>query len=124
MTKKKIMKRNYDDPEYKKFRIAVLKRDRFFCQWPGCGSSKRLNVHHIKTWTHHPGLRYDVSNGVTLCRVCHGRIWRKEDQYIQLLTLIARRNAIKPPKKPSTKSKRPKSWAARYTKAKQKEKRK
>jgi hypothetical protein len=42
-----------------------------------CGKPKwrttgiRINAHHIWPWAEHPELRYDVSNGVTLCVSCH-----------------------------------------------------
>lgn len=82
------MNRNYDDPAYKKFRIDVLKRDKFKCQMPGCKSKKNLNVHHIKTWAGASSLRYEKSNGITLCRYCHKSITGKESHYEQLFREI------------------------------------
>lgn len=61
---------DYSRPEYKQFRAAVVERDNWTCQ--DCGKrGGRLGVHHIKSWAEHPDLRYDVSNGTTLCRPCH-----------------------------------------------------
>lgn len=59
-------------PEYIDWRTAVYERDNFTCQ--ECGArGVPLNAHHIKHWQHHPDLRFDVSNGVTLCEDCHAK---------------------------------------------------
>lgn len=47
----------------------VKKRDGFKCI--KCDSDKKLCAHHIKSWKDHPELRYELSNGETLCRSCH-----------------------------------------------------
>lgn len=73
--------RNYLSPEYTKWRTDVKKRDNYQCQWPGCGTNKRIQVHHIKTWAKHPGLRYTIANGITLCRKCHDSIKGKEQDF-------------------------------------------
>lgn len=75
------MTRNWDDPNYKKWRVSVYKRDNFQCQMPGCKSKKRLNAHHIKRWADNPALRFNVNNGITLCYNCHKKIHNREDQY-------------------------------------------
>jgi 5-methylcytosine-specific restriction endonuclease McrA len=82
------MKRNYDDPQYKQFRKDVLKRDKFKCKMPGCKSSKSLQVHHIKKWSKASALRYDINNGITLCRYCHKSVTGKEKHYEQLFESI------------------------------------
>lgn len=73
--------RNFNDPQYKKWRKEVYARDKHQCQWPGCEANKRLNAHHIKTWAHYPGLRFEVSNGITLCYYHHKFIRGLEDIY-------------------------------------------
>jgi 5-methylcytosine-specific restriction endonuclease McrA len=75
------MKRNYDDPDYKKFRTSVLKRDGFKCQMPNCYNTQSLNVHHIQKWSRASSLRYEPSNGITLCKYCHKSITGKEIHY-------------------------------------------
>jgi len=69
---------------YKNWRQSIFKRDGFTCQLcstfnhKGLGKTIRLNAHHLKSWTHHPELRYSVSNGLTLCQDCHDE-FRKVD---------------------------------------------
>ncbi|MDQ2830289.1 MAG: HNH endonuclease [Chloroflexota bacterium] len=64
----------YKDPRYAAWRDAVLTRDDNTCQ--DCGQhghpdEKGFAAHHLKPYATYPALRLDVSNGVTLCRVCH-----------------------------------------------------
>lgn len=73
--------RNFNDPQYKKWRKQVYIRDNHQCQWPGCSSKKKLNAHHIKTWANYPGLRFEISNGITLCYNHHKIIKGLEDIY-------------------------------------------
>ena len=56
--------------EYDEWRLAVYKKDHYTCQ--DCGH--RFNgivAHHIKSFAGFPELRYNVENGITLCRSCH-----------------------------------------------------
>jgi len=78
------MKRNYQDPAYEQFRKDVLKRDKFKCKMPNCNCRSSLQVHHIKKWSSAGSLRYDPSNGITLCRKCHNSIRGKEHHYESL----------------------------------------
>jgi 5-methylcytosine-specific restriction endonuclease McrA len=80
--------RDFDDPQYISWRAEVRKRDGYKCR--KCGSRKRLQIHHIKSWAKAPELRYTPSNGITLCRTCHQRIWGNEQAYErQCLALLA-----------------------------------
>lgn len=54
---------------YKKWSSAVKKRDDYKCC--ECGSADKPHAHHVKPWRSFPELRYDVSNGKTLCEPCH-----------------------------------------------------
>ena len=87
-----MMYSNYDDPLYKNFRKKVLARDKRTCQWQGCKSKKKLNVHHIKTWAEYPGFRYEVSNGITLCRAHHDMIKGLEHVYESVFSKIVYNN--------------------------------
>ena len=77
-----------DSDEYKKWRAAVYKRDRRTCQFPGCGSKRKIQIHHIKRWVDYPSLRYNLNNGICLCNICHGRIHGHEDSYAMMFMRI------------------------------------
>lgn len=59
--------------EYRIWRMNVFRRDRFTCQDCGC-VGKNLVAHHVKEWSDYPELRFDVDNGLTLCRSCHAKV--------------------------------------------------
>lgn len=66
--------------KYRKWRESVLKRDNYICQ--ECGTSKKLNVHHIKHFSDHEELRYDMGNAVTLCELCHRKLHKEERENV------------------------------------------
>lgn len=69
-------KRGYKSEHFKHWRTAVFERDGYTCQ--GCGQhSGYLTAHHIKPFAKYPELRYEVSNGTTLCEPCHA----EQDHY-------------------------------------------
>lgn len=56
--------------EYREWRNSVFKRDNYIC----CKchkNSRKLEAHHILSWKNHKTLRYDIDNGITLCKSCH-----------------------------------------------------
>lgn len=57
--------------QYNRWRAAILERDNSTCQ--SCGSMNDIVVHHIIDWKKSVELRFDVTNGITLCRPCHGK---------------------------------------------------
>ena len=61
--------------EYKDWRESVYRRDNWTCQECGSRSEKRkrlrLNADHIKPFALYPELRFELSNGRTLCESCH-----------------------------------------------------
>lgn len=66
---KKVYK-HYQNIDYRIWRERVFKRDNFTCQ--DCKiRGGLLHPHHIKSYTYFPELRYEVSNGKTLCKPCH-----------------------------------------------------
>lgn len=70
---KKPRKAAMSRKEYKNWRRLVFERDCHTCQ--KCQlPSEELHAHHLKPWNNHPELRYDISNGVTLCDKCHLKI--------------------------------------------------
>ncbi len=68
--------------EYTEWRKHVFERDGFTCQdcsaHSGNGTAIILHPHHIKPFATNPELRYDLSNGITLCFACH----RKQHQHV------------------------------------------
>lgn len=56
--------------EYQEWRRSVFERDNFTCQ--SCQErGGALQADHVKPWSRFPDLRYDVSNGRTMCVECH-----------------------------------------------------
>lgn len=67
-TKQRTLAMSRDD--YKQWRKAVFERDNYTCQ--SCNiKGGDLEADHIKAWCSFPDLRYEISNGQTLCKDCH-----------------------------------------------------
>jgi len=97
---KKARKNNErDTDEYRAFREIVLKRDGRKCQMPGCGSRRRLQVHHIMRYADSLYGRLNPDNAITLCFVCHKFITGSEHNYAILFNSIAIDNSTKKKKK-------------------------
>jgi hypothetical protein len=56
--------------DIKRWMVAVMEFDNWACQ--NCGTTKNLDAAHIEGRNVRPDLKFDPSNGVTLCRHCHG----------------------------------------------------
>jgi len=52
------------------WRKSVFERDDYTCQFCGLRGTY-LEADHIKPWAYFPDLRYELSNGRTLCKPCH-----------------------------------------------------
>jgi hypothetical protein len=85
--------RSKSDPKLAAWSRAVKKRDGNQCQWPGkfrgclnffipaelmaspCATGdKRIDPHHIAPRSRRPDLKYELSNGIALCRTHHNWI--------------------------------------------------
>lgn len=88
-----LNKRMREVPEMKIWRINVFERDKYICQMPDCDKTERyLNAHHIKRFIDYPELRFDIDNGITLCKRCHNKTKGKEDNFIKLFSEIINLN--------------------------------
>ncbi len=56
-------------PKQDSWSRKVRKRDNYTCQV--CGSQENLLAHHLDSYSSNKELRYDVGNGITICRECH-----------------------------------------------------
>lgn len=83
-------------PEYKLWRMAVLKRDGFKCKkcHKKLAKGSPLQVHHIRKYADYPELRFILSNGITLCWNCHKVMKDCENGYIPMcISLISNTSA-------------------------------
>lgn len=70
-------KKARNSSEYKDWKRSVFERDNYTCQL--CGSKKDLQAHHKLDFVEFPDKRFDVDNGLTLCRSCHNKIHYEEE---------------------------------------------
>ncbi len=70
-------KRIRNSQEFISWRNAVFDRDNFTCRKCGAKSTKgkytRIEAHHILPFASHPESRFDIENGITLCKKCHSK---------------------------------------------------
>lgn len=70
-----INERIRKSPKYKLWRKQVYERDNYTCVWCDARNAKGNKVHlqadHIKPFALYPELRFELSNGRTLCVPCH-----------------------------------------------------
>lgn len=57
--------------EYKEWRKAVFIRDSYKCKIQNGDCVHEIHAHHILRFSEYPELRYELSNGITLCRNHH-----------------------------------------------------
>lgn len=65
--------------KYKEWARLVKEKDNYECKHCGLKEIGSLQSHHIIPWEDSIKLRFEISNGLTLCRVCH----TKEDRRIK-----------------------------------------
>lgn len=72
-TKLKISDRHQEDVQYIYWARQIKNRDNWKCKINNKECNGRLEAHHILSWREHKELRYDISNGITLCHYHHPR---------------------------------------------------
>lgn len=81
-------KQERNDMAYKEWRRLVWERDGFKCQLQDDTCFNKIEAHHIITWSEDESKRYDVSNGITLCKKHHPKIKKQVESYKELFTKI------------------------------------
>jgi len=81
-------------PNYIIWRNSVYQRDNYICQ--KCKTKKPyIEAHHIFNWNDNPDKRYDIQNGITLCRECnvefHRQYGKKCNNFKQLKEYLIQR---------------------------------
>jgi len=65
----------YNTTAWRRLRMDILVRDRFTCQWPGCGrietDTSQLVADHREPHRGNERMFWDRSNLQTLCKPCH-----------------------------------------------------
>jgi hypothetical protein len=77
-----------NDMAYKEWRRLVWERDGFKCQLKDDTCLNKIEAHHIVTWSEDESKRYDVSNGITLCKKHHPKIKKQVENSKELFTKI------------------------------------
>lgn len=66
--KNKLIRESYEGNFWRK---SVFKRDNYICQCCGDDKGGNLQAHHIENFRDNEDLRFDIENGITLCKNCH-----------------------------------------------------
>jgi len=83
-----FLRKFYNTELYKTWRMSVYSRDHFTCKLCGGTKSGTLRAHHIFPKRDFPDLVYDINNGITLCKNCHEKTYKKEYEFITVLKQI------------------------------------
>jgi hypothetical protein len=60
----------------------ILARDGYRCMV--CGETGKVVPHHILPWGKYADLRFDLNNGITLCKECHYITYKREEEYAHI----------------------------------------
>lgn len=64
----------------KVWRKTVMELDDYTCAFCKIRGGN-LEVHHIKRFSEYPELRFDITNGITLCKDCHDETKGREEHF-------------------------------------------
>jgi hypothetical protein len=81
-------KHTLTNPPYKKWRKSVFERDKFTCKLLNNACKGQLQAHHIQRWADYPELRYELTNGITLCQGHHPRKVSEEKRLAPLFNRL------------------------------------
>lgn len=74
---------------FEKWRELILERDNYICRICHCRDKIVLITHHIIGWNSSIERRYDITNGITLCNCCHGKITKRgEKKFVKSFSAI------------------------------------
>lgn len=68
--------------EYEEWRKKVFERDHFTCQVCGYDKGHILIAHHLKSFSEYPELRFDIDNGLTVCKACHNKLHPERNKHL------------------------------------------
>lgn len=89
--------------EYLKWRSLIYKRDKYQCRICNSKVGNNFNAHHSFSFALYPELRFDINNGVTICKKCHKLLHKifgrepkviPEKEWIDLITHYCRIKGI------------------------------
>lgn len=85
----KLKKRqNRNDPAYKEWVKKVKNRDNWKCRINNKNCKGNIVAHHIIPWSKNKELRYNINNGITLCKNHHPTKRDEENKLINFFKKI------------------------------------
>jgi len=69
-----------DDKRVRAWKKEILTKGK--CE--RCGSTERLEAHHVLRWSDYPMGRFDINNGECLCHNCHTEEHHGEPEYYMM----------------------------------------
>lgn len=77
----------------------IFERDNYTCQLcekrSHSGDCIKINAHHIKRFNEYVDLRFEMSNGITLCEKCHDKTKGKEEDFENKFTEIINKKYVR-----------------------------
>ena len=70
--------------KYKKWQQTIYKRDNWTCQICKNHCHNKIIAHHIAPFSLFPKKRFQINNGITLCRKCHINLHKVIKKLIRL----------------------------------------